>query len=59
MSKILERIVQPMFDDIMSGQYKLEDLTMDVGTYRTVFSIALQPTMASKLDKHTKNPERN
>jgi len=57
--KIVKTVMEPMFEDIMAGRYKLEDLTMDIGTHRTVFSISLLPTMALRLDKNTKDPSMN
>ena len=57
--KIVKRVMEPLFEDIMAGRYQLEDVTTDIGTHRTVFSISLLPTMALKLDKHTNDPSRN
>lgn len=58
-SKILTDIVEPLLESIASGQYQLEDATMDVGTHRTVFQISLQPTMLLKLDSYTSDPKLN
>jgi len=57
--KIIKTIMEPMFEDIMEGRYQLEDLTKDIGSHRTVFSISLLPTMAMRMDKYTKDPNLN
>ena len=52
--------MEPMFEDIMSGGYKLEEATKDIGSHRTVFQISLQPTMMLKLGKNgSENPQLN
>ena len=50
--KIIKAVMEPMFEDIMSGGYKLEEATKDIGSHRTVFQISLQPTMMLKLGKN-------
>lgn len=58
--KIVKQVMEPMFEDIMSGNYKLEEATKDIGSHRIVFKISLQPTMMLKLgNQGTKNPELN
>lgn len=51
-NKILTKVIEPLLESITSGQYKLEDATMEIGSHRIVFEICIQPRQILKLDKH-------
>jgi len=58
--RIITEIMEPLFEDIISGNYKLEEATKDIGSHRTVFQISVQPTMMLKLGNHgSQNPLMN
>ena len=49
----VQKVMSPLFQDMLNGTYKLEDITLDVGIHQTVVRIVLHPTGMLKVAVET------